>query len=140
MRGRVHLEKKECERAVTALGEAIRLDPKRADAYVNRADAWMGLGKPDEALADCVTSMRLHPQLERAYIQWGRGNNDQGKYESAVVGLTAVIQVNDNHTDAYLIRSNARAMLRQWDGAADDFAVSGARYPKELTRNSVLFS
>jgi serine/threonine-protein kinase len=139
LRGRAHLEKKEYDRAVAALSDAVRLDPKRADAYVIRADAWMGLGKPDEALADCVTAMRLDPQLESTFVRWGRGNNDLGKYEDVIVGCTAVIQVNDNHTDAYLLRSNARAMLRQWDAAAADFAVAAARYPRDLTRNSVLF-
>jgi serine/threonine-protein kinase len=143
-RGRLHLQRKEYDRALAAYGEALRLDPRHATAHAERADAYVGLGRPDEAVAECVAAMRLEPDLVTKHVRWAKAHTNGGQHEHAVVGCTAVLRVAEPqlakhrssrdagnpqlrwavaHTaDAYFVRSNAHAMLRHWDAAADDFA------------------
>src|SRR5262249_10247768 len=49
------------------LDRAIELDPRMADAYLNRGIVWHQLGRHDEALADYGRALRLDPGEVLAY-------------------------------------------------------------------------
>ena len=45
----------------------MALSHESAVAYHNRANAWAGLGRLDEAMADFEKAIRLAPSMARAY-------------------------------------------------------------------------
>jgi uncharacterized protein (TIGR03067 family) len=141
LHGRLHMERKEFNQAIVAFSEAIRLDPEHADAYKYRASATLlAGGNQDEALADCLASLRLNPKLEDEWLRNGAiAFTNRGEYEYARLVCTAVLQVNEQSGSAYLIRSNTHAMLRQWDDAAADYVKAAALVPN-IRKTSVSFS
>ena len=56
-KGYNHGQKNEYEEAIRAYSEAIRIDPKHAEAYNNRGFAYRKTGKPDAAVKDYSKSM-----------------------------------------------------------------------------------
>ena len=59
------------KRAGTCFTEAIRLNPKDADAYCNRGGAYANTGELDKAIADCNQAIRLKPEFAEAYANRG---------------------------------------------------------------------
>ena len=59
------------EAAVRQFSKALKLDPRLAAAYHNRATAYQHLDRLDEAPADFETAVRLNPGLVDAAL--GRG-------------------------------------------------------------------
>ena len=53
------------DKAIADFTEAIRLDPKDADAYCNRARAYYSKGEYDKAIADYSEAIRLNPKYAR---------------------------------------------------------------------------
>ena len=55
------------DKVLSGFNEAIRLDPKNAQAYNNRGAYWHGKMKYDKALADYDEAVRLDPKNAQAY-------------------------------------------------------------------------
>lgn len=63
------------EGAIRDYGEAIEIDPERANAYNGRCWAYAIQRRPQDALADCDESLRLNPDDpyaldSRALVHW----------------------------------------------------------------------
>jgi tetratricopeptide (TPR) repeat protein len=61
-RGHAYRHKGDLVRAIADLSEAIRLDPKYAEAYYNRGLTYRNKGDLDRAIADFGEAIRLAPQ------------------------------------------------------------------------------
>ena len=67
-RGTSAMMKNEYDLAISRFSEVIRLDPKLALAYSNRALAYGHNGEYGKAMADYAEAIRLDPNLVEAYI------------------------------------------------------------------------
>jgi tetratricopeptide (TPR) repeat protein len=112
--------------AVVASTEALQLDPDLVDARLVRASAYLGLGRSDEALADSNELLRRHPDLAEGYVGRATALSSKGQYKQAVRDCTEALQQRWKYkasaSIARLVRSNAYAMLGEWDLAAEDVA------------------
>jgi tetratricopeptide (TPR) repeat protein len=66
-RGLSHAEKGDHDQAIADFTEAIRLDPKNADAYYSRALSYDLKSDHDQAIADFTEAIRLHPNNAKFY-------------------------------------------------------------------------
>ena len=72
-------------RAIADHTEAIRLDPKDAFAYYNRAKSHMDAGDFDRAIADFTEAIRLDPKKSsRAYCNRGSAYEQKGEHNRAI--------------------------------------------------------
>jgi tetratricopeptide (TPR) repeat protein len=82
------------EGALGELTQAIRLDPKMQDAYVNRAFLWIAKHEYDKAIADCEEAIRLDPKYAIAYINRAVAGNARGGYDRALSDYDEAIRLD----------------------------------------------
>lgn len=54
------------EKAAQAFTAAITIEPKKAEAYIGRGDAYAGLKEPEKAQADYIEAVQLDPGVQEA--------------------------------------------------------------------------
>jgi tetratricopeptide (TPR) repeat protein len=64
-RGWAYLNNNDSESAIKDFNRVISIDPKLADAYYGRANAWLKKADPQRALADAKEALKLMPEMKR---------------------------------------------------------------------------
>jgi hypothetical protein len=70
-KGKACFAKRDYDAAIAAFSEAIRLDPKDADAYLERAMAYMEKGEQEKTEEDIVQAMRCRYTQQRNWLPEG---------------------------------------------------------------------
>ena len=88
------------EEAILAFTAAIEIDPKKADAYLGRGDAYMGSGETKDNLAAALTDYQAVLELDAtcsiAYLSIANIFIQQGNYSDALDILQqGVLKAND---------------------------------------------
>jgi tetratricopeptide (TPR) repeat protein len=121
--------------AVAACTEALQLDPDLVLARLYRVSAYIALSRYDEAIADCDELLRRDPNSAEGYVGRANALTGKGQYEGAVRDCTEALRRRwtspTNAPVARLVSSNARAMLGQWDLAAEEFVRASEQWPDE---------
>ncbi len=99
-----HYSKGNYDRAIAEYDEAIRLYPKHATAYNNRALAYFSIGDYDRAIADCNEAIRLDPKLANAYYNRGAAYYGKGDDDRAIPEYDEAIRLNPKYACAYSSR------------------------------------
>ena len=86
--GRIALEKRSWDEAVSALTDAIRAKPDCGEAYLLRGQAYDAKGQAEKALADLSEAVRLMPKNSQAYYGRGRFYMHAGKFISPCMTRT----------------------------------------------------
>ena len=71
------------EKAIADYTEAIRLNPKYANAYCNRGATYRHKGELDKAIADYTEAIRLDPSRSEAYNNRGVAYEQMGEKAKA---------------------------------------------------------
>ncbi|WP_051380380.1 tetratricopeptide repeat protein [Bradyrhizobium sp. WSM1743] len=107
--------------AIAAASEAIRRDPKDANAYYNRGNAYAASGDTDRAIADYTATIRLDPAYANAYYNRGNGYSNKGDMDRAIADYTATIRIDPAYANAYYNRGNAYSNKGDRDRAIADY-------------------
>ena len=111
-------KKGEHDKAIADYTEAIRLDPKDAEAYCNRGLAYGNKGDYDKAIADYTEAIRLNPKYAEAYYNRGMTYASKGEYDKAIADYTEAIRLDPKYAEAYYSRGvglREQGRLRQGD-------------------------
>jgi tetratricopeptide (TPR) repeat protein len=113
------------DRAAADYTEALRINPKYAEAYYNRGNAAYRNGKRDyeRAIADYTEAIRLDPKYANAYNLRGqayyKGKKD---YNNAIADFTEAIRLNPNIAMYFFNRGVAYHIGKQdYDQAIADY-------------------
>jgi len=130
MRGALYLQLGELyrHRAVGALSEAIRLDPRRANAYVLRGMAFLAIGQYQRAVEDTTEALRLGQDLWAVYDTRGDALLRLGDFQRAINDFREVLWGNPTSPTVYLRRSIAYWGLGRPDWAAADAETHLTRF------------
>jgi tetratricopeptide (TPR) repeat protein len=114
--------KRDSDRAIGDLNEAIRLDPRYALAYDNRGNAWYAKRDFDRAIADYGEAIRLNPQYALAYFDRGNAWRAKRDHDRAIADYGEAIRLNPQYAAAYNNRGNAWYDKRDNERAIADFS------------------
>ena len=70
--------------AIPHFDEAIRLNPRYAEAYHNRGNAYENLGQHQRAIQDYDEAIRLNPRYAEAYNNRGIAYDNLGQHQRAI--------------------------------------------------------
>ncbi len=89
------------DHAIRVFAEAIRSNPKDADAYFNRGLMWKIKGEHDKAIQDYTAVIQLNPQDPHAHYNRGKAWISKKEYGKAIDDYTATIMHNPRHVAAH---------------------------------------
>lgn len=119
--------------AIEEYNEAIRLDPKFVNAFINRGLSYYRLGDRDRAFDDYSTAIRLDPNsqgtsvpyLNRAIVWRERGNTDR-----AVEDIDNSLRLDPKFSLAHNTRGNLHLDRRDYQRAIASYTEAISLDPK----------
>ncbi len=128
--------------ALADLDQAIKLDPKNADAYAWRAAVYLDAkrydtdqGKYDRAIADYGEAIRLDPKGEY-YHDRGRLYRDKGDYDHAISDYSEAIKLDPKNIENWTDRAAAWELKGDPDHAIPDYDEAIKLNPKDASLHS----
>lgn len=108
-RGQASLKADEWEPAYVDFNEAIKLDPKNAEAYRFRGATFYKLGDSKSALQDYNQAIALDPNNSELYLNRGILQADDGDSTNALADLDEAIRLNPKNAMAFHMRAKVHA-------------------------------
>ncbi len=126
--GKAYFTVGENQKAVSALREAAKLDPKNAESHRLMAEALLQLGGRTssdsqkrsyfaDALTEADKALRLQPSSSDARYMVGRAALGAGAYQQSVEALSKVLEQKPNHCNAMANMGKAFMALKDWPNA-----------------------
>jgi tetratricopeptide (TPR) repeat protein len=103
------------------MSEAIRLSPKMAVLYSNRADVYLARHDYEQGMADINKAIRLSPNDPALYYNRGVAYGERKDHERAVADFSRAIQLAPDLSPAYYNRGNAYQAQKLYGWAIADF-------------------
>jgi tetratricopeptide (TPR) repeat protein len=92
-RGAAFYFNKDYQSAIKDYDQAIKLDPKKSDAFTDRAAAYKKLGRIDQAIADDSEAIRLDPLTPEYFDNRGLSYAVNGDYDRAIADYNEAIRL-----------------------------------------------
>ncbi len=127
-RGLAYQRKDDLDRAIADYSEAIRLDPKYAEAYYGRGLTYRN--KDDVERADYSEAIRLEPQVAAAYFNRGKLFHLQGNSGRALADFDEAIRLDPKFVFAYTNRGYVYLARGNNHRAIADFSEAIRLEPK----------
>ncbi|WWC62097.1 uncharacterized protein I303_104687 [Kwoniella dejecticola CBS 10117] len=98
--------------AIEQYTEAIKLYPNPV-YYSNRAAAWGGLGKHENAIADAEKALDLDPNFAKAYSRLGHAHFSVGSYTDAVQAYEDGLKLDPSNNNMKTALATAKSKLAE---------------------------
>jgi tetratricopeptide (TPR) repeat protein len=123
--------KKDYRGAITALNQALEINPKYAKAYYGRGIVHTQLKDYPKAIADYNQAIALDPKDALAYYNRGIVRYELKEYPRAIADFTQAIALDPKYASAYTNRGNVHAQLKEYPRAIADFTQAIAIDPRK---------
>ena len=114
--------KGDCDSAIAAFTEVIRLNQKNPRVYTLRGIAYTSKGEFDRAIADLTEAIRLDPKDAGAFSVRGMAYKDKGEFDKAIADQTEAIRLKPKDAGAFYMRGLAYAGKGELDKAISDYS------------------
>jgi tetratricopeptide (TPR) repeat protein len=135
-------------RNIAKYTESIERNPRDAQSFYDRGQAYSTKGDFDRALADLSDSIRLDPSRPAVYVQRAWIHLARQEYEASIADNTEALRLDPANGDAYFNRGGAEAHLGNLKAAVADYsevirlkpknAAAFANRARALTRQGFL--
>jgi tetratricopeptide (TPR) repeat protein len=115
------LDAKNLDASLKALTEAIRLEPSRPEAYIQRAIVYDLKKDYDQAVADCTAAIKLDAKNGHAFYVRGVSRANKSDHDGAIQDLTAALGLDQGNADCYLRRGDSYEAKKDLARALSDF-------------------
>jgi len=130
-RGFKLMQQGELDKALADLSQALKLHPKLALAYENRALVFHMKGNHDAAIADLTRLIELEPKKANAYFGRGYLYWKKGAMDKAFADMEKAIALDPEHGHAFNGRAYLWAGKKMYARAIVDFEKAIALNPKD---------
>jgi tetratricopeptide (TPR) repeat protein len=125
-RGAAYIRKRQYDRSIQDLDQAIGRDPNYAPAFQSRGTAYSLKGQNDRALQDFNQAIRLDPKAATCFYARGGVYNVQGQYDRAIQDLDQALRLKPDLAPVFFAatfheRGLAYAGKGQYDRAIQDY-------------------
>jgi protein O-mannosyl-transferase len=124
--------KKDNQRALADLDNAIAANPKSAASYNSRGKTYTDMGNPARALADFDIAVKEKPTLAEAWANRGNANGQLGKIDAALADITEALRLDSTLTSAYLGRGNVYGITGRFEESVKDLTKALELDPKNV--------
>jgi tetratricopeptide (TPR) repeat protein len=108
--------------ALAAYEQALKLDPKCADAHVGRGDVHLAQGQIEQALADFDQALRAQPQCADAFVGRGAVRLRRRDPAMAVADYNEALRLDAENVAALEGRGYAYFLQKNFGRASSDFS------------------
>jgi len=115
--GLIELQRKNFKAAAHFIGQALKLDPKSAQAHVNLGNALRGLGRHEEAVRSYDRALAIQPELAVAFFNRGDTLFEIGRHDQARVSFDGALKVDPGFAQARFARCMAELPIIYVDDA-----------------------
>jgi tetratricopeptide (TPR) repeat protein len=117
--------------AIATFTQAIRLNPKVAEVYVARGNAYYDQGDKQTALKDYNQAIGVNPNYAAAYVERGNARDDLGDRKAAIEDYNQAIRLNPNLAEAYDNRAITYIRLSKKEEAIADLQKAAQLYQQQ---------
>jgi tetratricopeptide (TPR) repeat protein len=114
------VEQKRFSEALPLLENCLKRDGASVTAYVLRANANLGLGNFEQAVADCDHAININPHEPKAFTNRAWALLSLERYQEAIDDCTHALGLDANHGNAYSCRAEAYRRLGRSELAMQD--------------------
>jgi tetratricopeptide (TPR) repeat protein len=132
-RGHAAMNKDDIDAAIAAFSEAIRLDPKSAEAYLARGWAYSEKDEAEKAIADYSQAIRIEPNNAEAWCNRGLAIARQGDHQKGLPDLNEALRLDPKLTEGYSARGWVYSETGQFAKAVADYSEVIRLDPEELS-------
>jgi tetratricopeptide (TPR) repeat protein len=123
--------KNEFTLAIDDYSKAIELDPKEAQSWLNRGNAYFAQEDMEKALADFDTALELSPGLPAAVIGRGKAHNVRGQLDQAIADYNEALVINPEDVQLLYSRASAYDSIKDYPRAIAEYDKLIALNPKD---------
>jgi tetratricopeptide (TPR) repeat protein len=119
------------QEAIIEYRNAVQIEPQRGDARLKLGDAYMEVRNAGGAYREYVRAADLLPKDVPAQIKAGNLLLLGGAFEDAQSRARQALEVEPSNTDALILLANAKAGLKDLDGALTQYQEAAALDPSD---------
>ncbi|CAN5311151.1 hypothetical protein BH10PSE8_BH10PSE8_17160 [soil metagenome] len=134
IRGRGRHRTGQIKLAAKDYDEAIKLQPKNSEFYVDRANTRFRADDREAAIADLETSLRLNARNTRALIIFGNMLINAGQPMDGLKLIDQALSIDPKQPFGLLFRLEAYAAMSRWPEALKDADTLVALPPERINR------
>lgn len=108
------------EKAIKCYNLSIEINPNLSDAYINRGNAYIEIGKYEKAIADHTKAIEINPFCAEAFYNRGNAFIKQDSKTKAIKDYTKAIELNPQYVKALNNRAVAYFNQDTFDKAIAD--------------------
>jgi tetratricopeptide (TPR) repeat protein len=130
--GQSWCDKQEYDKAISAFGAALRLDPRFAPAYLSRARAWAQKHYRERELADYESAIQLEPGNAAYRVARAEYWSSRGLHGRAMTDFDEALRLDPENPSIWVSRGNEWRRDLKIDMAIADFTQAIKLNPKYI--------
>jgi tetratricopeptide (TPR) repeat protein len=130
---------REYDVALARLDEVIREDPEIMEARQVRANIYLQLDRPEDAVAECQEALKIDPEYHAAIFTLAQAYKKLKKYDEAIAGFNRALQLDPRDPKPYVNLGEIYLGTKELDQAIASFeqAISIDPEHSSLAHNSL---
>ena len=121
----------EPEKALDVLDKMVVINPEQLNTLFTRVSVLFLLNREEDAIEECNRIIGYDSSNHLAFYLMSRARRNKGDFDSALVDITKAIELKDDFSDAYLLRSEIYLKKENGTSALEDVEAVIAREGEE---------